>query len=215
MSNLKLGRIGIDLDNTLIDYSEAARRLAREESIQEVSSVGDLRKLLRESDNEKWQFFQARIYTEGLAYATPSQGCIDFILSARKFGYQLFVVSHKTMRTPEKFGGRDLRGPAREWLKLAGITPGLIPEDRVFFCNSQREKVEKVADLSLNWFIDDLAEVLDHPDFPEHTLRWLYSPDSIDDSRSDLQDSLELGTLRKVSGFSAIAQFLKGEPLGA
>lgn len=214
MSNPKPCRIGIDLDNTLIDYSEAARYLAREGNIDDVSSVQELRKRFRGSDDEKWQTIQARLYTEGLEYATPADGCIDFILRARVTGSQVFIVSHKTMTTSEEFGGRDLRGPARAWLMRAGITPGLIRENQIFFCNSQEEKVKKVADLNLDWFIDDLEEVLSHPDFPEDTLRWLYIPGSTNGAGGNAEDSLEIAASRTVSGFDELAEFLKEDSHG-
>lgn len=214
MSNPKPGRIGIDLDNTLIDYSEAARYLAIEENIDDVSSVQELRKRFRESDDEKWQTIQARLYTEGLEYARPANGCIDFILTARGIGSQLYVVSHKTMTTSKKFGGRDLRGPARAWLMRAAITPGLIPESRIFFCNSQQEKVKKVADLNLDWFIDDLQEVLAHPDFPEDTIRWLYAPGSTDGTEENPEDSRNIAASRTVLGFGDLAEFLREDSHG-
>lgn len=214
MINPKPSRIGIDLDNTLVDYSEAARYLAREENIDDVSSVQELRQRFRESDDVKWQTIQARLYTEGLEYATPANGCIDFILSARGIGSQMYVVSHKTKTTSEEFGGRDLRGPARAWLVRAGITPGLIPENQIFFCNSQQEKVKKVADLNLDWFIDDLEEVLSHPDFPEDTFRWLYVPGSTNGAGGNVEDSLEIAASRTVSGFDQLAEFLKEDSRG-
>lgn len=215
MSDPPPGRIGIDLDNTLIDYSEAARYLANEENIEGVSSVQELRERFRELDNEKWQYLQARMYTDGLEYATPAHGCIDFIERARGIGWQVFIVSHKTKTTPAKFGGRDLRKPARQWLERVGIAPGLISESQVFFCSSQEEKVEKVGDLNLDWFIDDLTEVLTHPDFPAYTSRWLYAPGLVNDTGGDAESFSDSQSLRTVSKFGDLVQLLKEDTDGS
>lgn len=215
MNNFTPGRIGIDLDNTLIDYSEAARHLAAEENIADVASVQELRARFRDSENDRWQHLQARLYTDGLNYATPANGCFDFMARAREIGWQLFVVSHKTMTTPPKFGGRDLRKPARDWLGRVKIVPDLIPESQVFFCTSQEEKVEKVRDLKLDWFIDDLEEILGHPDFPQHTFGWLYAPGAVKHTAGGSIYRSNLKSHRLVSEFPDLLPFLKEGTHGA
>ena len=215
MPNLKPGRIGIDLDNTLIDYSRSARYLAWKEKIADVASLSELRALYRESDNEKWQYFQARLYTDGLEYATPADSSIAFIAEARALGAQLAIISHKTLTTPAEFGARDLRRPALDWLRRVKIVPELITEDQVFFCISQKDKIKKVADLKLDWFIDDLREVLDDPDFPAHTVRWLYAPGSEGDTGDNWGNPENPISHRVVSGFSDLLQRLKADARGA
>lgn len=215
MSNPLPGRIGIDLDNTLIDYSEAARYLANEENIKGVSSVQGLRERFKVLNNEKWQYLQARMYTDGLHYATPTEGSIYFIERARDMGWQMYIVSHKTKTSPAIVGRRDLREPAREWLGRVGITPGLILENQVFFCSSQEDKVAKVRDLNLTWFIDDLREVLTHPGFPENTLRWLYEPGLITDTAGNTEGFSDSESLRTVSKFGDLVQFLNENPHGS
>lgn len=215
MPNLKPGRIGIDLDNTLIDYSDAARYLAWEENIADVASLSELRALYRESDNQKWQYFQARLYTDGLEYATPAIDSMAFMAEARELGAQLSIVSHKTLATPAKFGARDLRKPALDWLRRVKIIPEFITEDQVFFCTSQKDKIKKVSDLKLDWFIDDLREVLDNPDFPAHTVRWLYAPGSEGGTGDNWGNPEDPISHRVVSGFSDLLQRLKADARGA
>lgn len=174
MKNLRPKRIGIDLDNTLIDYSNSARNIAAEEGFSGVHSVSDLRVRFKESDNNRWQQFQALLYTDGLDYATPADGSKAFLSEAKNQGATLFIVSHKTSTTPPKYGARDLRAPASEWLAKWDIVPMSVPENHVFFCPTQQDKVMKIRELNLDWFIDDLREVFENPDFPERTTSWLY-----------------------------------------
>lgn len=174
MNPLKPKRIGLDLDNTLIDYADSARNVAAQEGFSNVQSLPDLRDLCKESDNEKWQRLQAQLYTDGLDYATPADSSTTFLSEAKNLGATIFIVSHKTSTTPPKYGARDLRTPAREWLANWDIVPHYLPDDHVFFCDTQQDKVTKIRELDLDWFIDDLREVFENPGFPEHTTSWLY-----------------------------------------
>lgn len=184
MNHLKPKRIGLDLDNTLIDYADSAINLAAQEGFSNVQSVPDLRALCKESDNEKWQRLQAQLYTAGLDYATPADGSVAFLSKAKNQGAKLFIVSHKTSTTPPKFGARDLRKPAWEWLARWDIVPQYVPDDHVFFCHSQQDKVMKIRELNLDWFIDDLREVFENPGFPQHTTSWLYRATESEDCPS-------------------------------
>ena len=39
----------------------------------------------------------------------------------------------------------------------------------IFFCNTLDSKVKKIAELELDFFIDDLEDVIFHEDFPKNT----------------------------------------------
>ena len=74
-------RIGLDLDNTVIDYAPAYRAVAREMGLPpELVDRESIRESLRKSEeeDEEWQRFQAQLYTDGLAFAKPAA-----ILAAR------------------------------------------------------------------------------------------------------------------------------------
>jgi hypothetical protein len=211
MSHLLPRKIGIDLDNTLIDYSPSVRVFAKEEKIPGVDSISDLRSMFRHSDNEKWQHLQSRIYTQGLEHAVPSKASVDFLTMASSFGIQVSIVSHKTLRTPEQFGGIDLRTPVLAWLSKWEIVPKLIPESQVFFAIDQEEKIRKIHELKLDWFIDDLKEVLLHPKFPNFTIRWLYQPSEQHAPSSKEQSSFSHELPIAFSSFSHLQAILRSE----
>lgn len=202
-------RIGIDLDNTLIDYSNGARFLANDEHIPNVSSVSDLRDRFKHSENEKWQYLQARLYTDGLNYAIPAKGSLEFLSLARERGSELFIISHKTSTTHQKYGAHDLRKPALHWLTRHEIVPRLIPVNQVLFCASQDEKVQKVSDLELDWFVDDLTEILDHSVFPRQTVGWLYAPGCSDATQTPKKSSVINSSHRVVSSFVDLSALLE------
>lgn len=209
MLNSKTVRIGIDLDNTLIDYSNGARYLADDEQIANVSSVSDLRDHFKHSENEKWQYLQARLYTDGLKYAMPAKGSLEFLSLARERRSELFIISHKTSTTPERYGAHDLRKPALHWLTRHEIVPQLMPVNQVLFCASQDEKVQKIRDLKLDWFVDDLREVLDHSHFPRQTVGWLYAPGSCDETQTLRKYSVINSSHRVFSSFVDLSGSLK------
>jgi hypothetical protein len=126
----------------------------------------------------KWQRFQALLYTDGLAFAQPAAGLSDFLNLCATLNVRVFIVSHKTATTPVQFGARDLRGPAQAWLMDRGIVPNHINLDDIYFCSTRVEKVQTIASLGCEAFVDDLIEVLEHPDLPIDIRRFHYQLDA-------------------------------------
>ncbi len=174
-------RIGLDLDNTIIDYTPAYRVIAARIGLpRKFVDRESIRPLLRRSevDDMKWQRFQALLYTDGLAFAQPAAGLSDFLNLCAMLNVRVFIVSHKTATTPVQFGARDLRGPAQAWLMDRGIVPDHINLDDIYFCSTRVEKVQTIASLGCEAFVDDLIEVLEHPDLPIDIRRFHYQLDT-------------------------------------
>ena len=170
-------RIGLDLDNTVIDYAPAYRPVAKEMGLpQQLVDRESIRESLRKSeeDDEEWQRFQALLYTDGLAYAQPAPGLLEFLSMCDSIGVSVVIISHKTETTPERFGSRDLRVPAFEWLQTQGIVPTHVSPDGVFFCINRVEKVRKITELQCDVFVDDLTEVLKDQKMPDDITRFHY-----------------------------------------
>ena len=171
------GVLGLDLDNTVIDYAEAYRVLAPQFGLaDEHVSRAQIRSQLRRTpdDDEEWQRFQSRLYSEGLESAQPAAGVVDLLETCRQFGVSVVIISHKTPTCPGRFGARDLLTPARAWLRRHGISPGWIPEECVTFHATAREKVARIAEVLPLWFMDDLEEILVMDRFPVEVKRVLY-----------------------------------------
>ena len=170
-------RIGLDLDNTVIDYTPAYRVIAARIGLpREFVDRESIRPLLRKSevDDMEWQRFQALLYTDGLALAEPAAGLGDFLNLCTKLHVRVLIVSHKTATTPAQFGGHDLRGPAKAWLVDQGIAPDQINLEDIHFCSTRAEKVQTIASLGCEAFADDLIEVLEHPELPIDIRRFHY-----------------------------------------
>jgi hypothetical protein len=176
-------RIGIDLDNTLIDYDGVFRALAAEAGLIEGTAAGGkaaVRAALRAlPDGElAWQRLQGQVYGKGIAQAVLFDGVDDFLRQARGQGCEIFIVSHKT-----EFGHYDpdrvnLREAALGWMERRGFfhEDGFaVPQANVLFFSTRAEKIAAIAGLGLSLFVDDLPEVLEDEAFPRAVMGILFT----------------------------------------
>ena len=176
-------RIGIDLDNTILKYDEVFYSLALERSWIDQECLYDKdavkKELAKKTDRTKesenrWQQLQAWAYGIHIDKALIFDGFVEFIEHARQLNYQLFIVSHKT-----EFSNYDptvsLRSNAMKTLNQRGFFKpvnggGLgFGQQDIFFASTLDEKIQKIRELNLTHFIDDLPKVIDHPEFPVQT----------------------------------------------
>lgn len=176
-------RIGIDLDNTLIDYDQVFRVFAQERGLIDPLFAGgkdDVRAAIRAlPDGElAWQRLQGVVYGKGVRLAVLFDGADAFLRRARDEGYGVTIVSHKT-----EFGHYDpdrinLRSAALDWLRARGFFDddgfGLRRES-VIFTGTRTEKIQVIRKLGVDFFIDDLIEVLEDRDFPEQVTGILFT----------------------------------------
>lgn len=167
-------RIGLDFDNTLVRYDHVFALESKKLGIMPASWRGSKQELRDElqsrPDGERlWQALQGRVYGSGMEQAVMFPGLAPFLMRSRQKGDDLFIVSHKT-----EFGHFDstrtpLRQAALSWMESRGFFEqsrfGLAKEN-VFFAGTRREKVEQIARLNLDIFIDDLEEVFAEEGFP-------------------------------------------------
>ena len=183
--------IGIDLDNTIIDYRNAFWKTALStgifsESDRDSFSVENggvpgknqiKHKLKSGEDNDfKWKSLQGQVYGRYIQNASIYPGIFNFLLHSKKRGVKVYIISHKT-----EFGHHDtakipLRKAALNFLQKRELLSGEygILENDVFFLDTRREKVNKIAELNCSYFIDDLPEVFEKENFPGTTKRILF-----------------------------------------
>jgi hypothetical protein len=108
--------------------------------------------------------------------AEAAPGVDVFLLACRAAGVRVSVISHKT-EYPAIGERYSLREAARSWLAEQGFSDrfGVDPAD-IFFVGTLAEKLALIAAQGCTHFVDDLVEVLEHPDFPRGIERILYAP---------------------------------------
>lgn len=169
-------RIGLDFDNTLVNYGQVFWLLARERGLISADLPQDkqaVRDALRAQGLEAiWIELQGEVYGAQMHRACPFAGVTAFLKRATQAGHTLYIISHKT-RTPFYGPPYDLQQAARRWIQQQAWP---IPETQVFFEETQAAKLLRIEALALDCFVDDLPEFLSHPDFPVGVQRWLFDP---------------------------------------
>ena len=177
-------RIGIDFDNTLARYDHVFTQLARARGLvglSEGEGKQDIRQLVRQKENGEllWQRLQGQVYGLHMQEAEQFEGEDRFLRRcAATPGMQVFIVSHKTEYGHFDETRTSLREAARQWMRDNGFFDPMkfaIPEAHLFFESTQQEKVDRIASLHCDFFIDDLAELFSAPSFPPGTKKILFS----------------------------------------
>lgn len=171
-------RVGIDFDNTIVNYDGVFHRAAVDLQWMP-SSIGQSKQAVKqyfiERDEEsRWTELQGKVYGDAIQHAKPYNGLINALLRMQTNNVLLFIVSHKT-RYPIIGEKLDFHEAARKWLAINGIEQLFR---QTYFCPEKEEKIQQIVDLQLDWFIDDLPSVLAHPNFPVNTTGILFDPDS-------------------------------------
>lgn len=177
--------IGLDLDNTIINYGDlfynvalAKKWIPRE---CKKDKIGVREYLQAKGRNDHWTELQGLIYGPYSREAEPYSGVGDFLLESRSLRIPVWIVSHKT-RFPAIGLQYDLHALASEWLCASGFIRdevGGVTKDRVVFCESRTDKIAAIKRLRLTHFVDDLPEVFLDADFPKEIKKYLYAPDGV------------------------------------
>jgi hypothetical protein len=167
--------IGIDLDNTIIDYDAVFGSAAEEMGLLKTGlaagSKDEVKAQLIELDPSEslWMRLQGQVYGRFIERAAPYPGLELFLRTVRAEGVRISIVSHKTRHGHFDPARIDLWEAARSWLVRRGFFAadgfGLDLAD-LHFEETRAGKVARIASIGCQIFIDDLPDVLHHPAFP-------------------------------------------------
>ena len=178
-------KIGIDLDNTIIDYENIFIKTAKVNKFifqnSKILNKKDLKKtILRKRSIETWQLLQGIVYGKKIKNAQIMSNFISFIKTAEIFDCEIFIVSHKTKYGHYLNKKINLQTEAYKWIKFNLIENNklkIIKKKNIYFCESLREKVNQINKLDLDIFIDDLPKVVNHTNLSKKILKILLNKD--------------------------------------
>lgn len=201
-------RVGIDFDNTLVDYDDIMHRAAVRFGFID-SDASRSKKNIRDEvrrlpDGEmKWRKLQAFVYGEAMDEARLMEGVRDFFDLCKRAGIRTYIVSHKTEFAVADEKKINLRQVALEWMDKRGFFDedglGLSRRD-VYFEMTRQEKVERIKKLGCTHFIDDLEETFQESSFPRDVQKFLYAPHNGNVSSRDVRVSRTWDEIREYFG---------------
>ena len=164
-------KIGIDLDNTILNYDISHKVLIKKFLKIKIntSSKNKIKKIIiKKYGIKKWIEYQSILYSEGLKWAYIDNFCKKFIFKNIKFGNEIYIISHKTVKSyyNDKI---FLRKETLKKIKGENITGrGMIKSKNIYFFESLEKKVNKIKNLNIDIFIDDLEKVFSNKYFPKN-----------------------------------------------
>lgn len=173
-------RIGIDLDNTIVDYRKAYINFLNNNNIKysyNKMSKDLAKSILQNLGGDKlWQKCQFEVYSYKVSGAETAPGLVEFITAAQKHA-ELFIISHKSKFAAFDFKKtKDLRECAMAWLNNKSLVQeNSIPLRNIYFADTIEKKISLIDELKLTHFVDDLEEIINHSDFPKSVQGILFS----------------------------------------
>ena len=160
-------KIGVDLDNTIVNYESAFLAAVESLSIElpaTVISKVQIRAFLRSLQGGEliWQKVQALAYGRFLpTHATIFPGVKRFLWRCRELGHKVVVVSHKTETARQDDEMVPLRVVASDFLVAQRM---MLPQnsliEQIVYHDTQKSKISYIQAQNFDWFIDDLIEII-------------------------------------------------------
>jgi len=176
--------IGLDFDNTLIDYDQLIYQVALTRGLIDHSvpkskkHIRDLIRILPDGEIE-WQKVQGEIYGPRLMDAKIPDGVMNFFMICKCHNFKVYIISHKTEYAGYDETRTNLRKSATDWMTInrffdARMSP--LSRHDVFFESTREEKLLRIRKLGCTHFLDDLEETFLEETFPQDVVRILYNP---------------------------------------
>jgi hypothetical protein len=174
--------VGIDFDNTIMDYDALFYKVACEKSLV-LPSIEQTKLAVRDylrgiNQEDAWTELQGYIYGARMNETAVYPGFWDFLCSAGKKNVEVFIISHKT-RIPFIGPRYDLHAAARNSIESKGFyNPAVskLTPDHIHFELTKKEKCDRIGMCRCQYFIDDLPEIFHEKSFPENTVKVLFDP---------------------------------------
>ena len=174
-------KIGFDFDNTIVCYDKAITTLSDVIELPKKLTRNRLfiRDYLKAQNREfEWTKFQGLLYGPGMKYAKPYEFFIEVAKNLILNSNELFIISHRT-RYPYAGKKFDLHKEANFWINKNINDPIIIKQKNIFFEETIEKKINKIDELKIDIYIDDLISIINHENFPAHTKTVLFDPNNI------------------------------------
>ncbi len=199
--------IGVDFDNTLVNYDDVMHSVAVQWDLispdvgKSKNDIRDRVRLLPDGEIE-WQRLQSVVYGSRMNEARLIDGVETFFKLCQKHKARVYIISHKTEYANLGEMRTNLRSVAVAWMNRNRFfeANGLgLSQEAVYFESTRGEKIERIKNLECTHFIDDLEETFLEDSFPTNVEKILYAP--------HMQHS-SLGTVRVFTNWREVNDYL-------
>ena len=181
--------IGIDLDNTIINYEKSfiiiAKKLKLIDDIfinKKIKNMNDSKSiiknyLIKKNKQRDWEFLQGQVYGKYINLASINENFYKFLILCNINNYKVYIISHKSTYGHFDHNKINLKKKSINFLKSKKIIHNAygIHEKSIYFCQNQELKIKNIYNLKCNYFIDDLEEIFTNKSFPKTTNKILLS----------------------------------------
>lgn len=168
--------IGIDLDNTIINYQSSFERIAKLKKIKINKKFikKELKQKIERISKNEWTRIQGKIYGEKIHYAKIFENFTNFVKFSIKNKISLVIISHKT-KYPILGKKRNLHTLTKKFLETKFKNNYFRINKNLFFETSIQKKIQRIKIKECDFFIDDLEDILSHKEFPKYTEGLLFN----------------------------------------
>ena len=165
-------KIGIDLDNTIINYENSFRVFLKKYKVKKkgINKIQIKKFNFKKINIKNWTQAQEEIYGNYIGYAKKFLFYNLFEKFALNKGFKLYIISHKTKYS--QFSKKyNLHKSSKKWIKK-NIN---FKEYKIFFLNTMSKKIAKIKKINPDYYIDDLAKILKDKRMPKNTIKIHFS----------------------------------------
>lgn len=168
--------IGIDLDNTIINYDNAFYVVAKKnkfiKKILKKRNKENLKKIISLKSKNQWTKLQGLVYGKYIRYAKLNKFFISFLNFCKKNNFKVIIISQKT-QYPIIGKEINLHNAAKKFLKK-NLKLKFKFEKDIFFEKTTEDKIKRIKNCNCDYFIDDLTKILNNKKFPITTNKILF-----------------------------------------
>ena len=198
-------KIGIDLDNTIIDYSESfieGVRYLKFKLPKSIETKEEIKRFLIKKNRSHWHQLQGIVYSKFLlSHGKLYPGVKSFLLRCKAKGHKVIVISHKSKKAHHQSSDINLRKIAEKWLilkKIFNTNESLI--QKLIFNENFKGKISEINKNKPDIFIDDLRKVISSPNLDKKIIKIHFSINNKD----------EKSNTKKMMNWHEIDNFING-----
>ena len=178
-------KIGIDFDNTIVDYTDVFYEVAVElgwlSTATGKSKTQVKQYFINANEEKKWTELQGIVYGREIGRSKPYMDCVKILKKLKLAGHDLVIISHKTaypVLNHTELEVTNLQDAAKNWLHENNIVgpAGFVELTKIFFNETKSMKIQCIVEQQCDLFIDDLEDIFSNIQFPKSTNKILFDP---------------------------------------